>query len=209
MTELATLEQDARTAGVPYFDPDDYLINIVRRATAHGQNLHVFAEGLGDILVLSERGEYFATVRDMAAFCRTPAKALRVIADPRGPLPNTTGRNIDELMWQAGFHASQGRLMLGCYRDDVVELRYWPNFTRLPLTPNAFRITALLAQHPTSVTLAARLLKLEREELYQYYSAARCAGLARAVNRKPEEPKFTPHRNQTLLAALLKKIAGI
>lgn len=86
---------------------------------------------------------------------------------------------------------------------------HWPNFTRLPQTPNSLRIAALLVQHPTSVTLAARLLKIEREELYQFYSAARCAGLARAVNRKPEEPKLAPHRHQTLLAALLNKIAGI
>lgn len=209
MTALSTLEQDARTAGVPYFNPDDYLINTIRRATANCQDLHVSAEGLGELLLASGRGEYFTNVRDMAAFCRLPVTRLRINVGNRGSIPSTTGRNIDELMWMAGFHASDRRLMLGCYRDDVVELRHWPNLTRLPQTPNSLRIAALLVQHPTSVTLAARLLKIEREELYQFYSAARCAGLARAVNRKPEEPKLAPHRHQTLLAALLNKIAGI
>jgi hypothetical protein len=209
MSALSTLEQDARTAGVPYFDPDDYLINAIRRATAHGQDLRVSADGFGELVVASGRGEYFTSIGDMAAFCRLPVNRLRVSVDSRGAAPSGTGRNIDELMWSAAFHASDGRLMLGCYRDDVVELRHWPNFTRLPHTPNSLRIAALLVQHPTSVTLAARLLKIEREELYQFYSAARCAGLARAVNRKPEEPTLAPHRHQTLLAALLNKIAGI
>lgn len=209
MTALSTLEQDARTAGVPYFDPDDYLINAIRRATANGQDLHVSADGLGELLIASSRGEYFTSVNDMAALCRLPIARLRISVDHRGAVPITTGRNIDELMWTAAFHASDSRLMLGCYRDDVVELRHWPNFTRIPHTPNSLRIAALLVQHPTSVTLAARLLKIEREELYQFYSAARCAGLARAVNRKPEEPKLAPHRHQTLLSALLNKIAGI
>lgn len=209
MTVLSTLEQDARTAGVPYFDPDDYLINVIRRATANGQDLHVSADGVGELLIASSRGEYFANASDMAALCRLPVTRLRINVEHRGTMPTAVGRNIDELMWTAAFHASDGRLMLGCYRDDVVELRHWPNFTRIPQTPHSLRIAALLVDHPTSITLAARLLKVEREELYQFYSAARCAGLARAVNRKAEEPKLAPHRHQTLLAALLNKIAGI
>lgn len=209
MSVLSDLEQDARTAGVAYFDPADTLINAVRSATSHEQNLLISAEGMGELLILSKRGEYFSTVSDMAAFCRLPVDSLKIKANPSGPIPETIGRNICELMWQAAFFASDGRLMVGCYRDDVVELTYWPNFTRLPMSPNSLRIAALLSSHPTSVMLATRLLKIEREELYQFYSAARCSGLARAVNRTPEEPKLAPHRNQTLLSALMKKIAGL
>jgi hypothetical protein len=149
----------------------------------------------------------------MARFCTTPIDRYVITimgaGHQRMPTKDTVGRNIDELMWHAAFHASQGRLMEGCYRDDVVELTYWPNLTRLPLTPNTARISALLNRHPTSITLAARLLKVDMAEMYQFYSAARCAGLARAVNRTPEEPKLEPHRNQSLLSALLAKVARL
>jgi len=213
MNAVIKAEVDARTAGVEYFSPEAYLINILRRGTANKQDLLVELEGVGELILLSSRGEYFAFATDMAKFCTVPIDRYVITimgaGHQRMPGKDTVGRNIDELMWQAAFHASQGRLMEGCYRDDVVELTYWPNLTRLPLTPNTARISALLNRHPTSVTLAARLLKVELSEMYQFYSAARCAGLARAVNRTPEEPKLEPHRNQSLLSALLAKVARL
>jgi hypothetical protein len=204
---------DARTAGVEYFSPEEYLINVLRRATANEQDLLVELEGIGEIILLSSRGEYFGFATDMDKFCTAAIDSYVITimgaGHKRMPSLGSTGRNIDELMWMAAFYASKGRLMEGCFRDDVVELSYWPNLTRLPLTENTPRIAALLNRHPTSVTFAARLLKVELAEMYQFYSAARCAGLARAVNRTPEEPKLEPHRNQSLLSALLAKVAKL
>ncbi len=204
---------DARTAGVEYFSPEEYLINMLRRATANGQDLLIELDNVGEIILLSSRGEYFGFATDMAEFCTAPVDRYQVTimdaAHKRMPGETAIGRNIDELMWMSAFHASKGRLMDGCFRDDVVELTYWPNLTRLPLTANTPRIAALLNRHPTSITFAARLLKVDMKEMYQFYSAARCAGLARAINRTPEEPKLEPHRNQSLLSALLAKVASL
>jgi hypothetical protein len=213
MNAVTQQQNDARTVGVDYFNPDDYLINMLQRAAANKQDVHIEVAGLGELLMLSARGEYFAYVTDMLAFSTAPLALTRLTilaaGDHRIPELTQVGRNLDELMWQAAFYASQGRLMPGCYRDDVVELEFWPNLSRLPHGPNAMRIAALLSRHPTSIFFASRLLKVESAELYQFYSAARAAGFARAINRTPEEPKLEPHRNQSLLSSLLKKIAGL
>jgi len=213
MNAVTQLEGDARTAGVDYFNPEDYLINTLRRATANQQDIHIEVEGLGELVMLSGRGEYFAYLVDMEAFITAPLVQTRLTileaGDHRIPDAATVGRNIDELMWHVAFYASRGRLMKGCYRDDVVELEFWPNLSRLPHSPNTMRIAALLSRHPTSITFATRLLKVEPAEMYQFYSAARLAGFARPINRTPEEPKLEPHRNQSLLSSLLKKIAGL
>jgi len=213
MNALTQAEVDARTAGVDYFSPEGYLIHELRRATAHKQDILVELEGVGEIILLSSRGEYFGFATDMGKFCTEPLDRYKVTILSEGhlrmPSKESIGRNIDELMWQAAFYASGGRLMEGCYRDDVVELDFWPNLTRLPMTENTPRIVALLHRHPTSITLASRLLKVEMPEMYQFYSAARSAGFARAVNRTPEEPKLEPHRNQSLLSALLSKVARL
>ncbi len=214
MNAVTREETDARTVGVDYFSPEEYLFNILRRATASKQDLLIELDGIGEIILMSSRGEYFGFATDMAEFCTVPTD--RFIITELGPnhlrMPgqDTIGRNIDELMWQAAFHASNGRLMEGCYRDDVVELKYWPNLSRLPHTPNTMRIAALLSRHPTSAYFASRLLKLSQAEMYQFYSAARAAGLALPINRSvSEELKIEPHRNQSLLSSLLKKIAGL
>lgn len=213
MNAVTKYEDDVRTAGVDYFNPDDYLLNTLRRATANEQDILLEVDGIGELLMLSSRGEYFPYVTDMAAFVTTAPDKCKLTILPNGddriPSEDVIGRNIDELMWHAAFHASQGRMMEGCYRDDVVELEHWPNLSRLPHTPQTMRIAALLSRHPTSIYFAMRLLKVSTAEMYQFYSAARAAGLARPINRKPEEPKLEPHRNQTLLSALLGKIARI
>ncbi len=194
------------------FRADDYLINIIKRAVTNSQNIHVSIIGSGYITIMASIGEYLDNTDDIESFCMAPASKYKVTVlnkkdvnvDSANP-----GRNIDELMWIAGFYASSGRLMEGCYRDDVVELMHWPNLTRLPSTPNTMRLASLLSSHPTSITLAQRFLRIDKAEAYQFYTAARCAGLARAVNRTPEEPTLKPHRNQALLGLLLNKISRI
>ena len=194
------------------FSPDDYVINIIKRAISNSQNILIDSVRSGRITVLSKDGEYFSDVDDMETFCNLPASAFKitVLSDEKiKDFKTGFGRNIDELMWQAGFYASNGRLMDGCCWDDVIELCYWPNFTRIPTTKNSMRLAALLTRHPTSIEYTLRLLKVDRSEAYQFYSAARCAGFARALNRTPEEPSLKPHRNQALLGLLLEKISGI
>lgn len=193
-----------------YFRAEDYLINIVKRAVKHSQDIEISSPGKGELRVLSTQGVYVDNTADLASFCCLPADDFKVsVLDARAPSQETNGRCIKELLWNAGFHASQGRLMEGCYRDDVVELIHWPNLTRLPSTANSMRIASLLAQHPTSLTLAFRMLRIDKAEAFQFYSAARSAGLVRAVNRPAVEPVLKPHRHQALLSLLFNKIVNI
>ncbi len=211
--DTKTANGDTGASGVyTSFSPDDYLITTLRRASAHQQDISIDSDGLGTLLLLSSRGEFFYTGPDIATLlCASPDRCRITILSPgddRIPGPETIGRNIDELMWQAAYYPSQGRCLEGCHRDDVIQLEFWPNLTRLPHTPNAFRILALIAQHPTSVFFAARLLKVPQGEMAQLYSAGRAAGCIRVINRTPAEPELRPHRSQTLLSSLLAKIAG-
>jgi len=207
-----TESQISNNATVPdYFSPDDCLITSFRRASANKQNIRVSGEGHGSLILLSSRGEYFSDSPDLPQLLQLPPSKCRISVvseEDNRPYENRVGRNIDELMWQAAFYVSQGRLMEGCSCNDVVQLDYWPNLTRLPLTPDIFRSLALFYYHPTSIFFASRLLKVPAKEMYQIYSAARAAGFARPINRKPEEPRLEPHRNQTLLSSLLSKLSG-
>jgi hypothetical protein len=194
------------------FSADGYILNIIRRAVNHSQNVMIEGPNQGRITILSKDGEYFADVDDMAFFCREPASQFRVsvFKDSKVKEYKTgIGRNLDELTWMAGFYASQGRLVKGCNWDDVIELSHWPNFTRLPMTPNTLRMASLMSKHTTSIEHTILVLKLKREEAYQFYTAAYCAGAVRAVNRKDARPVLRPHRNSALLSMLLDKIAHI
>ena len=212
IAEAAATASDSRTAGVAYFDPEDYVINHIRRAVNNKQDVVIDAGPAGRIHVWGTRGQYASDVKEFEEFSTRHSGEFKVTPLRAGDAAAPTGkgaRDNGELLWCTAFHASAGRLMEGCYRDDVVELVRWPNLSRLPSTPSTIRMTAFFSRYPTSIILARSLLKVEREELYQFYSAARCAGFARAVNRKAEEPQLEPHRNHTLLSALFGKIIGL
>jgi hypothetical protein len=203
-----------RPAGSSHFSPDETVITPVRRAVQNKQDVLLALDGVGQVLVRGAMGEYLAgPMNDLVKFCTVPVTQIRVsVLDPdeaTHQAGSQTGRNIDEFMWTAAFHVSQGRLMEGCNTYDVVQFRHWPNLSRLPHTPNTMRIVAMLTRHATSIALAHRLLKVEAKELFQIYSAARCAGLARVVNGAVPEPVLKPHRNQTLLSSLMSKIVGL
>lgn len=198
---------------VDYFNPDETIITVLKRAVVNKQDIHLELTEIGELLLLAQRGEYFARLSDEQAFFTTDIADIDVSVlgkgDRRLPAESVSGRNIDELMWKAAFYNSNGRLMEGCYPADMVELDHWPNLSRLPHTTNTARIAALLSRHPATIAFVARLLHIAPTEAYLFYSAASAAGLAKPVNRTQDEPKLEPHRHQTLLSSLLKRISDL
>lgn len=201
------------------FNPEEYLINILLRAVANKQDVSVSTASGDKVAIFPARGDYYSFVDDMAAFCTSNINDLvvKVLTDTDSDelrKDKEHGRNFDELLWQASYYASQGRLIEGCRREDVVELRYWPNLTRLPGPPSSIAIAALLTRYPTSVTLAGRILGAPMSEMLEFYSAAYSAGFIKVHNRSIESHdlkphKLKPHSDSTMLGKLLSRISRI
>ncbi len=205
----------------PSFNAADYLLGHLQHSIATQQNSRIALPGKGEIAVFPRRGVYYARIEDMAEFCQAPAPAFAV-----SPIANESAatfglgpqQNLTELLWEAAFHASQGRLVNGCSKYDVVQFRHWPNLSRLPATKNAMRICALLTRHATTIMLVHRKLGIEHSEIYQIYSAAHCAGLTLMVSRNPEatgveapaaNDNAEPEQPRGIVRALFSKIAGL
>jgi hypothetical protein len=224
-----TIEQMVREAPsrsldgrVNTFAPADYFLGIAKRAMTSGENVRIALPGEGEIALLPGRGEYHMNVSDMAEFCQAPAALFKttLLADAN-PAQLGQAKNIKDLFWQAAFHASQGRLVehrgsgQPVHVYDVVQIRHWPNLSRLPITPNTMRICALLARRPSSIKLVSRKLGIEAEEVYQVYSAACASGVIRVISSnlaqesldEAESKAQLPERG--ILRSLFAKIAGL
>lgn len=216
---LLELSNRTADAGTTAFAPADHLLGIVQRVVASRDDTRIVLPGKGEIAILPERREFYANVSNMAEFCTAPSAQFQVTALGEAALPSTSARrNIQELLWNAAFHASQGRLVEGRSKYDVVQFRHWPNLTRLPVTPNAARICALLTRHPTTIMLIHRMLCIDKEEAYQIYSAAYCAGMANSISRMPEsadlevpaaEAQPEPSQHRGIFRSLFAKISGL
>jgi len=195
------------------FSPNDYIINIIRRAVTNNQNILIDNPSHGRITVLSSAGEYLTDLESLQLFCQLPASSFKVTVLNNNKVDSfktSIGRNIDELLWCAGFYASEGRLLDDGKWDDVLELCHWPNFTRIPMSFNFLRIASLLSKHPTSIERIIVDLKIPRDEAYQFYCAARCAGAIIISNKNSQNEKhFKPHHNNALLSLLFNKITSI
>ncbi len=202
---------------IPPFRPSDHLLGIIQDVIASRRDTRIVLAGQGEIIVLPQAGAYYANVQNMAKFCQTPAAQFETGALGESSLhyPAESARSLKELLWQAAFHVSQGRLPEGCTKYDVVQFRHWPNLTRLPITPHAAPICALLTRTPTTIMLVRRILQVPREEVFQIYSAAYCAGLTTKIQNTPEQIEAeasivnTPPPTQGLMRSLWAKILGL
>lgn len=85
--------------------------------------------------------------------------------------------NIDDLLWDAGYHGCQGRLPAGAHAYDVIQLRQWPNLTRVAHCRDTARICAMLTRSRATIAMVARWLKVPIEDVHRVYAAATAAGL--------------------------------
>jgi len=213
MTASLSMQIGHHISDVEFFDPDDTLITMLRRAVSNTQDVLLEMDGGGQLMVLGSLGTYVSCIEDEPRFYSAPVSAisLKILSkgEQKKKWADISGRDIDEILWKAAFYGSRGRLLQGCHPVDMVGLTHWPNLTRLPHTANAPRIAALLSRHPAAIGLVARLLKISPTEIYQFYSAAHCAGLAKPLNGDFSEPQLKPHRNRSLLAAMLEKLSEL
>lgn len=205
-------------AGDAVFPAADYFLGIAQRAASAGTSTRITLPGRGEVSLYPEHNEFFAYIPDMAEFFQAPAAQFEISPLDAAASPHTpgSGKNIGELLWQAAFHASQGRMLEGTSKYDVVQFLHWPNLTRLPKTRNTARICALLTRHPTTIMLVHRMLGIGKEEVYRIYSAAYVAGLANIVSRDrtmsepATEPALAePAQERGLLRSLFAKISGL
>lgn len=214
------LEQKEKTddSEAAIFKAEDYLLGIVQRILSARQNSMIALEGKGELHIFPERGEYFTNILDMAAFCRSPSDQFEtIIWNGTIPPASASAKPISDLLWQAAFYSSQGRLVEGCSKYDVAQFRHWPNLTRLPTTSNTARICALLTRHPSTVMIVHRILGIDKTEVYQNYTAAKCAGIAFAISGNPEvatileaaQASPSLQREHGLFRSLFAKISGL
>lgn len=215
--EISSRATDVKHA---IFRPADYLLGIVQQVVVSQVNTRIALLGNGELVVLPEFGEYYTNVQDMPEFCRAPAAQfeLSVIGDSDRTHASGARGHIKDLLWQAAFHASQGCLVEGSSKYDVVQFCHWPNLTRLSVTPNAARICALLTRHPTTIMLVHRVLGIEKEEVFQIYAAARSAGISKTISLNPESENLAADttdappelvKEHGLFRSLFAKLSGL
>jgi len=217
---LTGFSSKTANAEAPALKPAAHLLGIVQHILASQDNARVTLPGMGSLTVLPQRQEYHADVENMEAFSTSSAADFEVTILDNSALASIShsGKDIRDLLWQLAFYIYEGSLIEGCSENDVIQFSRWPNLTRLPITPNAARISALLTRHPTSITLVRRVLGIDKSEVNRVISAAFSAGIINTISRGPSlvssepllvEPKIPEPQRAGLWNSLFAKISSL
>ena len=166
------------------FNADDCLLGVIDHGRQRGRSLVIEVDGIGILNADFQQGVYHSNVRSEEDFFTVNPRLARVTQGSQaveGP-----GRPLEELLWKAAYYGSSGRLLEGCNLYDVVELKRWPNFTRLPHTTGCLPLCSLLARRPSSIAFAHRMLRVPPDDAMSFFSAARSAGYLRMISAQPD-----------------------
>lgn len=192
------------------FSPCESLYYHVDRALRRRAPVSIEHRDAGTLRIWPQEDAFESDAPSLARFCADQANSYRVHSLGHRSTPPACAARIEDLLWTIGFAASSGRLVEDLSGTEVIELSQWPNLTRVPLGHTGLRLAALYCRYPTSITVAARLTRAERAEVYQFLSAAWCAGLVRVVNQPcvTEERAGGERASGSLIKALLRRFWG-
>ena len=188
-------------------EPSNHIIDLLRDALNKGEDIKILFYS-DDYLCSSDRylailgsaKRYLSQNITISNILGTSEKHIKIMPlNDNAPLKKrtrSTGRPVDELLWQLAFKLSSGKLINNCKKEDIVYLSQWPNFTRVARTPNALKIAALLAARPIHLDIASRLLAVPVEEVYQFYSAADMAGYTTRLSKAEKADEISTSLEQ-------------
>lgn len=116
--------------------------------------------------------------------------------------------HADALVWRIAVLTSRGRLPLGTNTDAMLYLRRWPNITRLPHTPEALRVSALLAVRGASLVEAVRLLGIPQRYVFATYTALAALDLITQDGSHLKRRQRKGPKNRTLITRLFRWLSG-
>ena len=199
---LTGFSSKTANAEAPVLKAPSHLLGIVQHILGSQDNAQITLPGMGTLTVLPQRREYHSDVENMEEFSTSPATDFEITILDNSALASIphSGKDIRDLLWQLAYYIYEESLIEGCSENDVIQFSRWPNLTRLPITPNTARISALLTRHPTSITLVRRVLGIDKSEVNRVISAAFSAEIIITISRGPSLVSSEPSITETKIS---------
>ncbi len=119
--------------------------------------------------------------------------------------------SIDQFIWKIALWTSAGRLSKDMTPSTSIQLKHWPNLTRLTQSENDIRIAALLSEQPSAPALISKVLGIPISHVFSFYAAAHALNLAAPVVNVAEKPAFNirqKSKHHSLFSKILEKFSG-
>jgi hypothetical protein len=167
-----------------YYDPSKHFLRILKTAVGRcrqeGQPIRLHLPGDKYIILLPKADLALTDLSDakLRPRCLLEIKQNEIGIEPlhqgEAQLLNTTMQSsqpLNTLLWKVALWSSRGRLPVDTNINTLVNLRHWPNLTRLLAIPQFFRIAALWAKSSHSLANTQQILNIEARYICAFFSA--------------------------------------
>ena len=212
-----------------YYDPSDYLLgrilSAIKESAGRQCAIHVRCWIDRRLILLPDKGQAFTDLTDsqlknlgVATHSEEFAVEINSVCGAgkdeltASEIKDLRSISIDYLLWDLTLRTARGRVPKGTDLSVPKYLRCWPNFPRLPRTPEGMRIAALWVENPRPLDDIAKNLGIQRADVYSFYSAATSIGLAGPAKRQvdnliaPRNVEEGAPSRRGLLASILRHL---
>jgi hypothetical protein len=162
------------------YDPEEYLIGIVREALADGvPRRAACADGGGALLIEPERRLYFVPGDEVLLWptLSAPRSQIEVqrltypelIRDTRAMQAH--GLSLSDLVFLSALEGSRGRLWIGCRPDEPVRLRQWPDLKPLPQYVEFINLAAFMSGNTADIRMIAAHTGVPEKKVINFHNA--------------------------------------
>lgn len=151
---------------------------ILWKALRDKQVLQIFCSPYSPLFVDGARG--------LIATSASRATLNKIIHAKPGSMKSTKLSNADfeilskgqlvvplkTVLWSAALHNSQGQLIDKHAPDTLIQLKAWPNLSRLEFNANHMKLASLMTVRPITLDDVEKKTKLSRKEVVAFYNAA-------------------------------------
>jgi hypothetical protein len=216
------------------FDPQEYLVGLIRKSLADGQMRRCVLAGLPPLYLAPAEDRYYSPLdlASLAPLCSAPLLDLKVdvVAGMEGegleeevvqigrmwvrrkketPVPRMPAHPLRDLIWCAALRASRGRLLAGTGGADVVRLKRWPEVSCLSQDGRFFPLSAFMTANATTLDTVSRRTGVPLSRVIDFHNA--CAVLDLIERPDVEELVERPvsSRERALYRKISKGLGGI
>lgn len=218
------LEQDASSAEIFYYHPEQFLLGALRDAYRH-------ASAKGQVAILTYLNSKRILIDGTQHLVSTDMSDKQIRSLALVPISdnNTFTNHIEYLppdklyadvriasrtmttevfFWNLGLMTCRGRVQPNTPLHETVYLKRWPNLAKMCLPPNALRIVAHWQRNPESLLNIFEHLSVPLKDIFSVYSAAYEAGLISMTDPRDGAPVAAPERKNGHMNRLFSAIFG-
>lgn len=172
------------TMSINHFNVEDGLLGAVKKASSQEHDMAILSAGKPVLLVFPsiQRVLLAADSATLKSLCEQKFVELQTRLVAEEHLKAKAKLTISACLWQLAIWTSNGRLPKEINLNSTLQLRSWPNLTRLASISDSMRLSAFLTKTPASPIMLHKLMSVDERDLAEYVTATYVAGYLNILN---------------------------